>query len=136
MLKSNLKFSSLELQAEEWLKKAHDDELNARSILKHRDGAPSGVCFLSHQMAEKYLKAFLIFQNKWYPRIHQLDKLLELESQFDPSFIKLLDDALFLNSFYVPTRYPGDYPNFSWQDANNAFRAAEKIKKFIAKKIK
>lgn len=54
-------FSSQELQAEEWIKKAHDDELNAQSILKHRDGTPAGVCFLSHQMAEKYFKAFLVF---------------------------------------------------------------------------
>ena len=43
----------------EWLDKANDDYLNAKSILNHKDGAPSGVCFLSQQLAEKCLKALL-----------------------------------------------------------------------------
>ena len=51
------KFSPQELQAKEWIKKANDDELNARSILAHRDGMPSGTCFLSHKMVEKYLNS-------------------------------------------------------------------------------
>ncbi len=53
-----------DLLTEEWIKKAKDDELNACSILTHRDGAPNGVCVLSHQMAEKYLKAYLVLKKK------------------------------------------------------------------------
>lgn len=130
------KFSPQELQAEEWIKKARDDELNARSILTHRDGTPSGVCFLSHQMAEKYFKAFLVSRKNWFPKIHPLDKLTELCKEIDLSFMKIKDEAIFLNSFYTPTRYPGDYPNFTWQDAEEAFKVALRIKKFILRKIK
>ncbi len=32
---------------ERWLNKIQDDELSAKSILKHKDGSPSTVCFLS-----------------------------------------------------------------------------------------
>lgn len=53
---------------QEWLKKAEDDELNAKSILKHRDGTPSGVCFLSQQIAEKCLKTLLVFNKKEFPK--------------------------------------------------------------------
>ena len=69
------KFSSQELQVKEWTKRANDDELNARSILTHKDGTPNGVCFLSHQMAEKYLKAFLVHKKKWFPTKKQVKKL-------------------------------------------------------------
>ncbi|MBI2459091.1 MAG: HEPN domain-containing protein [Parcubacteria group bacterium] len=51
-----MKAENKKIIAARWVRKARDDELNIRSILKHRDGAPSGVCFLSQQMAEKYLK--------------------------------------------------------------------------------
>lgn len=62
-----------DLLAEEWTKKAQDDELNARSILTHRDGTPNGACLLSHQMAEKYFKAYMVLKKRWYPKIHFLD---------------------------------------------------------------
>ncbi len=115
----------------EWTRKAHDDELNARSILKHRDGTPNGVCFMSHQMAEKYLKAYLVEKKNWFPKVHPLDALLEECMQLDPSFEELKDDSLFLSTFYISTRYPGDYPEFGWSDAEDAFAAATRIKSFI-----
>ena len=121
---------------EEWIKKAIDDELNARSILTHRDGTPSCACFLSQQMAEKYLKAFLVHKKKWFPKIHPLDKLVELCGKLDSSFEELKESAIFLTEFYVPVRYPGDCPEFSWRDAEEAFEAAERVKDFVLNKIK
>lgn len=130
------KFSPQELQAGEWIKRAKDDELNAKSILKHRDGTPGAVCFLSNQMAEKYLKAFLVSRKQWFPKIHPLDTLAELCREIDSSFERLKKDAIFLNSFYMRTRYPGDYPEFTWQEAEKAFKAALKIKEFVLGKLK
>lgn len=125
-----------DLLAEEWIKKAHDDELNANSILTHRDGAPSGVCLLSHQMAEKYFKAYLVFKTKRYPKIHFLDELTEICMELDSSFTELKDAAARLDPFYTPARYPDDYPEFTWQEAEQAIEAAKKIKDFILDKIK
>ena len=77
---------------EEWIKKAADDELNAQSPYT-RDGAPSGVCFLSQQIAEKYLKALLVFHHKPFLKVHDLldleTKLLETEPDVKP-YIKNL----------------------------------------------
>jgi HEPN domain-containing protein len=129
-------FSLQELKAEEWVKKAGDDERSAHSILTHRDGAPSGVCFLSHQFAEKYLKAFLVSRKNWFPKIHPLDKLVELCGEIDPSFKSLRDDSIFLQGYYTPSRYPGDYPEFTWQDSERAFESASRIKTFVLDKIK
>lgn len=121
---------------EEWFKKAEEDRLNANSILTHRDGAPSGVCFLSQQVAEKYLKGFLIFLNKEFPKVHdllELESLIFLVNHEIKNHEKELD---LLSTFYVETRYPGDYPEFTWQDAEQAYAAALNIKKFVLDKIK
>ncbi|MEI7621877.1 MAG: HEPN domain-containing protein [Candidatus Moraniibacteriota bacterium] len=55
-----------------WVKKAQEDELNADSILKRRDGTPSVVCFLAQQLAEKYLKALLISFDLEVLKVHDL----------------------------------------------------------------
>jgi HEPN domain-containing protein len=119
----------------EWLKRAGDDELNANSIVTHRDGAPSGVCFLSQQMAEKCLKALLIFHQKPFLKVHDL---LDLETRLldtEPEIKILHEDLVILNRYYIETRYPGDYPEFSWQDADEAFKAATNIVNFVKEKI-
>lgn len=122
--------------AQEWLKKAEEDELTIRSLLKHRDGAPSSVCFLSQQIAEKYLKACLVFHKKKFPKTHLLEHLLELCLEIDPLFGELQKEVTLLDTFYVPTRYPGEYPEFTWDKAEIAHQAAEKIKTAVLQKIK
>ncbi|MDP3996024.1 MAG: HEPN domain-containing protein [bacterium] len=120
---------------EEWIKKVADDELNAQSILTHRDGAPSGVCFLSQQIAEKYLKALLVFHQKPFLKVHDL---LELETrllEIEPDVKTLHQELVSLNRYYIETRYPGDYPDFSWQDADEAFKAASDIANFVKQRI-
>ncbi|MDP3772003.1 MAG: HEPN domain-containing protein [bacterium] len=129
------KFSSQELLVAEWIKRGEDDEQNVRSILLHRDGTPNAACLLSHQMAEKYLKAFLVLTKKWFPRIHPLDKLVELCEEIDISFRELNDTAADLNPFYTPARYPGDYPDFSWKDAEEASLLALRIKEFVLPRL-
>jgi len=128
--------SKKDLLAEEWFKKATDDELTVKSVLKHRDGAPNSVCFMSHQMAEKYLKGYLVLTRKWYPKIHTLDKLTALCMKIDPTFKELKEIVTFLDPFYTPARYPSNGPDFSWDDAEKAYNAAEGIKEFVLEKIK
>ena len=119
-----------------WVRKAGEDELNIRSILKHRDGAPSGVCFLSQQMAEKYLKAMLIFYDLELMKIHDLIKLISLLENNAPGIKAIGEAATLLNQYYIETRYAGDYPEFSWKDAEAASAAADKIKEYVLEKIK
>ncbi len=63
----------------EWFAKADDDEKSIRAILKE-GGAPSTACFLSQQIAEKYLKGLLVFLGKSFPKIHDLLGLETLPS--------------------------------------------------------
>src|SRR3989344_2764104 len=122
----------------EWIARANDDELNARSVLKHRDGTPANVCFLSQQMAEKYLKALLLSYTGDYPRTHDLNQLASLLEDYVSSiFYEMKSEIGFLNPYYVTTRYPADVSieSFTWEMAEQAFKATEKIKEFVLLKI-
>lgn len=121
--------------AGEWIDKAEDDELSIKAILKER-GAPSTVCFLSQQMGEKYLKAFLVFNQKSFPKIHHLDRLLELCIEIDGNFKELKEEIILLSDYYIETRYPGGWTEmWSWKEAREAFDGALRIKKFVLDKI-
>jgi len=123
-----------ELIVKEWFRRAQEDELSIKVILKE-GGAPSTACFLSQQMAEKYLKAFLVAKQKEFPKIHQLDRLLELCGKIDQDFEQLKDEAVSLNDYYIDTRYPCDYPQFSLRQAKEAFEKALKTKDFVLAKL-
>lgn len=125
-----------ELNIQEWIKKANEDELSCKSILKHKDGSHSSVCFFSQQMAEKYLKILLIFHQKEFPKIHDLKRIATLIEPSVKDIFELEEEFNVLNKYYATTRYPGDFPEgFSWHDAEEAFKATRKIKEFVLKKI-
>ncbi len=104
----------------DWIQKADEDELNALSILRHRDGTPGMVCFLAQQIAEKYLKALLVYYKKSFPKVHDLLQLQTLLIETIPSLKDYNQEFDLLSTYYFETRYPGDYEAFSWQDAEEA----------------
>ncbi len=118
-----------------WLKKVQEDELNILSILKHRDGTPGAVCFLSQQMAEKCFKALLIFFDMEVEKTHDLQKLNFLLTNNIPEIKDINKEIILLNRYYIETRYVGDFPEFLWCDAEEAYKSAEKVKEFVLRKI-
>lgn len=115
----------------EWFEKGNEDILSAASILKHRDGSPSTVCFLAQQTAEKFLKGALLYFKQDIFKVHDL---LQLETKLLARGIltdSIHGDLITLNRYYIETRYPGDYPEFSWKEAREAFEAAEGIRCLI-----
>lgn len=118
----------------DWFKKANEDELSIRAIFKS-GGAFSTACFLSQQMTEKYLKGLLVFFDKPFLKIHDL---LDLETALLLNLPEIQDLHSYLkklNRYYTETRYPGDYPEFTFREAEEAFRAAGKIKEWVLSKI-
>ncbi len=123
----------------EWVVRADDDELNIKSILKHRDGTPANVCFLSQQIAEKYLKALLLFYTGDYPKTHDLNQLTTLLGHEVSSIAQdFEEEIIILNPYYVGTRYPADIPieSFTWEMAEKAYEAAKRIKEFALEKMR
>ena len=60
-----------------------------------------------------------------------MDKLINLCKKIDSCFDEIMEEARYLRLFYISTRYPGDFPEFYFDDAKKAFEAAMKIKNFV-----
>lgn len=120
---------------QEWLDKAHEDELAASALFK-KDHLYAPACFHYQQMAEKYLKALLVFQEKPFLKIHDLLTLADSLIKNFPEIKKLDPELKLLNRFYTKTRYPGNEFDFTVHDAQRADLAAAKIKSFVVKIIK
>ncbi|MEK7535872.1 MAG: HEPN domain-containing protein [Patescibacteria group bacterium] len=120
---------------EEWQKFANDDLETAELLLKE-DGPINPVCFHSQQAAEKYLKAYLVLNDRRLEKTHDLGSLLNLCTKIDISFEQLLKNILYLSEFYTETRYPGDIPEFNFDHASKAFDHAKIVKEFVLSKFK
>ncbi|MFH1838084.1 MAG: HEPN domain-containing protein [Candidatus Kuenenbacteria bacterium] len=124
----------IEHNYKEWFKKANEDELSAESILKEKS-VPSAVCFLSQQMVEKYLKGLLVLNHKKFFKVHDLLQIESLLLEVEPEIKNYEKELDLLNRYYVETRYPGDFPEFFWDEAEKAFEAAKKIKEFVIQRM-
>lgn len=124
---------------EEWLARAHDDELNARAILQDRDGTAALVCFLGQQWTEKVLKAALVYFTGDAPFVHELPRLAEeLGPHLPRLWSEFSSELKELSEYYVTARYPTEVPyaSFTWERAERAFAAAQRVAAAIKADIK
>lgn len=120
---------------QEWIKKAENDLLNAKTVIKIPNPPTDTICFHAQQCAEKYLKAFLISKDKEIIRTHNLRFLLEECQEFAGDLEKIREEAIILNSYSIEARYPGDFIEYSVEEAQRAIEMAEKIKNNILEKL-
>lgn len=121
---------------QEWLQKAEEDE-KVGVILLEEKGPWAAACFHFQQMAEKYLKAYLVFKGKKFRKTHDLTEILKNCLEFDKEFLELKEHCEKLTPYGVATRYPGDLPEgISEKETQNVFEIVTEVKNFVLKKIK
>ena len=120
-----------------WLRLAKENLLFARSGMKEHYAPYHTICFLCQGSAEKYLKAFLIWNGWKLKKIHDLKDLLVFCIDYNPEFEKLKEECGLLNEYIIEGRYPGDVPyeNITENDAKESIEAAEKIETYVLKSI-
>lgn len=94
--------------SKEWLFFAGSDLRLAKLAL--RDKIYHETCFLSHQSAEKSLKAILARKESVIPKTHSLNFLNKLVFQGFGKENLPPEQAQFLDQFYLPSRYPDAFP--------------------------
>ena len=109
-----------------WLRKAENDLKNIRASLQSGDPAWDTVCYHAQQAAEKSLKAFLVAHGTLPPRVHDLEELLSLCKDFDPSLDVLAGDCGLLTDYGVEVRYP-DVTEPGESEGKLAVASAERI---------
>lgn len=121
----------------EWIRKADEDLLSLKFLLEREEGSPSTGCFLAQQAVEKLLKTLVIFAGLELEKIHDLPKIADKLENIFPEVKQLYKNELSaLTRYYIETRYPGDYPDFTWNECRAAYEIAEKIRAFVLEKIK
>lgn len=118
-----------------WLIKAKNDLKVAENEIKlsAEEMVTDAICFHSQQAVEKYLKAYLIFEEIDFDRSHKLEYLLELCIERNNDFSQINVGNL---SFYaVEVRYPDDFYIPTEKEARECFELAREVKEFIFKKL-
>ena len=118
-----------------WFARAEEDLALVILILKKGTGSPNLACFHAQQAAEKYLKGFLAHHDLHVRKIHDVEMLRSESEKADPAFTQLQTDAIFLNQFYIESRYPDDFIAFERKDAEKALAAALRIKEFVLTRV-
>jgi HEPN domain-containing protein len=121
----------------DWLRFAEENLLFARTGIKEDFAPYHTICFLSQGSAEKYLKAFLIWNGWNLKKTHDLMALLTRCIDYETGFENFKDQCILLNEYITEGRYPGDLPfeEITEQDAKDAIEAANRIQVFVEMKI-
>ena len=120
--------------AKEWIIKAQND-LEAANILFREKGPSDTLCFHCHQAVEKYLKAYLVFKNIHFERIHHLWQLSKLCAQDNKEFLNFEEELKTLDAYYIESRYPPEIRVYSQEECKKVLSISEELSQFIVKEI-
>lgn len=92
--------------AQEWFERG-DRDIETAQLLDDEHFYTDVIAYHLQQAIEKYLKGFLVLDDIYPPRIHDLDTLLNMVSASEPDlyepFIDLCEKA---TRYYLEERYP------------------------------
>lgn len=100
------------------------------------------ACFLSQQVAEKALKAFLYAQGEEVVLGHSVERLCDRASDYDPAFVEGKERWAILDGFYIPTRYPNSLPDsiparvYTRGAAEEAVKLAAEVVAFVEERLR
>ena len=116
------------------LEKARRDLKLAQKELREPESLTDIICFHAQQAAEKYFKAYLVWNEIEFPKAHALEQLALLAAQKDPDFSTITDKVVLLTPYAVETRYP-EFEEPLPEDAEEAVRIAETVRDLILVKL-
>ncbi|GFN23694.1 HEPN domain-containing protein [Thermanaeromonas sp. C210] len=96
-------------EARRWLDQAREDLKWARRLAE--EGGYHIACFLSQQVAEKALKAFLYAQGETLVLGHSVSTLGEKAAHYEKKIAEKTGVWSILDGYYIPTRYPNGLPD-------------------------
>ncbi|HAI21218.1 MAG TPA: DNA-binding protein [Clostridiales bacterium UBA8153] len=95
-------------EGKRWLRQAREDLKWARRLAE--EGGYYLACFLAQQIGEKALKALLYASGEENVPGHSIHRLATEASAIHEDLAGRLSRWSILDTFYIPTRYPGGLP--------------------------
>ena len=120
---------------QQWWKRATEDIALAGHLVGEKSAFFGAATFHAQQGAEKAIKAFLVRCQVEFPKTHDLQELLDLTATVDPELAFALRDAANLTPYGVQTRYPGDWPEVTREEAGKAALTASKVMSRLAPQL-
>ena len=106
------------------------------------NGFHSDCCFMSEQISQKVVKAFLMRQGERAVLEHSIRSLVKSASQYDSAFESLLEGAGMLDQYYIPTRYPDalaepavPFESYTKEQATKALAIAQQMLEFVRQRL-
>lgn len=118
-----------------WIIKGDHDLGTAKITYFHISEYLDTVTFHCQQAVEKYLKAYLIFQNESFRFTHDLVYLLDLITRNDSDFENYYDEVSELQGYAVEIRYPNEIIYLSDEKVQKALIIARNIRDFVTSKM-
>lgn len=124
-------------EVKNWLLKAMNDYKTAEKLLNQPEDEiiTDTLCFHCQQTVEKCLKAFLVFHNVEFEKVHSLEYLTKLCTNVDPEFENLYGVVKMLGDYAIEIRYPDEFYIPTVEEAKESFEKATIVKDFILKKL-
>jgi len=117
-----------------WFAKG-DEDLAMIEIAVAARGPWPQIAYHAQQLAEKYLKGFLVHHGILPPRVHDLQRLLDLCAVHDPTLETLRDDCIGLTEAGARARYPGWTDEPGATEGQNAVAAAKRVQESIRVRV-
>ncbi len=123
-------------EVKNWLNIAENDLQVAKKVFMVDENLTTAICFHCQQAVEKYLKAYLVFNNVKPKKIHNIYELLIDCKKLDNDF-ELLENIQIdkLTIYATELRYPDNFYIPTLDEAKEAIELAEKTKEFVIKKF-
>jgi HEPN domain-containing protein len=121
-----------------WIDKANNDLRNVELLLKsNEEFLPTDtMAFHCQQAVEKFLKAYIIFNNEKILFTHNLADLVQICAKFDNSFESIIEKVETLTPFAVEIRYPDNALFPSNNEIKDFYQIAVYVKNFVLSRIK
>lgn len=118
----------------QWMVYAEDDLRLAQHGLTMSSSCPYRlIAYHAQQCAEKYLKAYLVFNGIDFPYTHDIRKLLKLCAK---EWTEKLGKAERLTPFSITTRYPGEDKAVTKAEALSAVEIASHVREVVRDALK
>ena len=129
--------NGIEKLVKNWVARAENDLKIAKDEIGTEKPATDAICFHAQQCVEKYLKAYLIFNQKRFRKTHNIAKLIELCKEIHEDFDYLYEiGAHNLTDYAVEIRYGEEFYFPAIDETKEAIEIAEKVKSFVLRKLK
>lgn len=116
-----------EEEVKNWLNKALKDLEAGKHDLKAEPPLTEDVLFHSQQAAEKAIKAFLVWHERRFNKVHDIRELGAAAISIDDSLRSILEVAAELSPFATIFRYPGETEEPLLDDVIDALNLAIKV---------